>query len=69
MNEQCKYFFRVHVKLDDADDPAHLSFDFPYGELATNIAHKLYNAGDCYKVWIEIVTNEVDTTNSPMWRC
>lgn len=31
MNGQCKYFFRVHVKLDDADGPAHLSFDFPYG--------------------------------------
>ena len=68
MNEQCKYFFRVHVRLMDADDPAHLCFDFPNSSTAGIIAEKLYNSADCYQVWIEIVTNEVTTTNSPMWR-
>lgn len=67
-NNQCKYFFRVHVKLEDLDDSVHLSFDYRTGTRAMCIAELLYNSCDLYKVWVEIVTNEVNTTESPMWR-
>lgn len=67
-NNQCKYFFRVHVKLEDPDDPVHLCFDFRTGNIAMDLAETLYKSGNLYKVWVEIVTNEVTTTDSPMWR-
>lgn len=68
MNEQCKYFFRVHVKLDDPESEAHLIFDFNEKVKAIVFAESAYNACDINKVWVDIVTNEETTTNSPMWR-
>ena len=62
-----KYFYRVHVKLDD-DVGTTLAFDFKEGTAAIRIAEQLYNSCDIIKVWVNIVTNEYDTTESPMWR-
>ena len=62
------YFYRVHVKLDDNDSMSHLSFDFNNQSTAISIATTLFKACDILKVWVEIVENEIDTTNSPMWR-
>ena len=61
-------FYRVHVKLEDGDDSVHLSFDFPDRQLASAFADQAYMSCDLYKVWIEIVVNEITTTESPMWR-
>lgn len=65
-----KYFYRVHVKLDEHDeiDQAHLSFDFTTIPSAGDFAVMAFNACDIVKVWIEIIENEFDTTESPMWR-
>lgn len=65
-----KYFYRVHVKLDERDeiDQAHLSFDLPTMKAAGDFAVRAFNACDIVKVWIEIIENEVDTVLSPMWR-
>lgn len=65
---ESKYFYRVHVELDDPESDAHLAFDFEYIETASKFADMAYRACDINKVWIEIVQNEVDTTESPMWR-
>lgn len=62
-----KYFYRVHVQLDD-DERTTLAFDFKEGPAAIRIAEQLYNSCDIIKVWVNIVTNEYDTTESPMWR-
>lgn len=67
-NSICKYFFRVHVKLNDPDSDAHLVFDFQDRDIAAQFAEVSYNACDLHKVWTEIVTNEVTTTDSPLWR-
>ena len=67
-NNQCKYFYRVHVRLEDPDDQVQLCFDFKTPETSIRIAEYLYRSCDLYKVWVEIVTNEIDTTESPMWR-
>ena len=64
----CDHFYRVAVILDDAEDPVSLEFDFPTGEFAIRFARMAYNACDICKVVIRIITNEVTTTNSPMWR-
>lgn len=61
-------FYRVHVKLEDGDDISHLSFDFPDRQLAAVFADQAYMSCDLYKVWTEIVVNEITTTESPMWR-
>ena len=61
-------FYRVHVKMEDCDDFVHLAFDFPDIQMASAFADHAYMACDLYKVWTEIVTNEVTTTESPMWR-
>ena len=64
------YFFRVHVRLmdPDPDERPELSFDFDDKIKGLHFAESAYMAGDMYKVWMEIVTNEVDTTESPLWR-
>jgi len=61
-------FYRVHVKLEDEDDVSHLSFDFPDRDMAAAFADVAYMSCDLYKVWTEIVVNEITTTESPMWR-
>ena len=69
-NSIVKYFYRVHVQLDERDeiDQAHLSFDFPTMPSAGDFAVMAFNACDIVKVWIEIIENEIDTVLSPMWR-
>ena len=69
MDKTVKYFYRVHVKLEDPESDAHLIFDFPYKHMAMDFAEMAYNSCDINKVWVEIVTNEIDTTESPFWRC
>ena len=59
-------FYRVHVKLED--ESVHLSFDFPDRHLASAFADQAYMSCDLHEVWTEILVNEVDTTQSPMWR-
>ena len=66
MNVKC--FFRVHLQLTDPEASSHLSYDFQTIDYATTFAELAFNGCDISKVWIEIVENEVDTTNSPMWR-
>ena len=66
--DNVQYFYRVHVKLDDPESSAHLVFDFRDMYAAAQFADIAYSACDINKVWIEIVHNEVDTTESPMWR-
>lgn len=56
-----KRFYRVHTMLTDPEATSHLSYDFESISLA-------FNRCDISKVWIEFLENEVDTTNSPMWR-
>lgn len=68
MDNKSKHFFRVHVKLDDSESDAHLAFDFGTSVHAIQFAEQAYISCDLNKVWVEIVTNEVDTTESPMWR-
>ena len=63
-----KYFYRVNVQLIDDEPGTGLAFDFNDAVLAMNIATRLFNACDIVKVWVEIILNEVTTTNSPMWR-
>lgn len=66
----CDYFYRVHVRLmdPDPDERPELTFDFEDKQKGIIFSEMAYMAGDMYKVWMEIVTNEVDTTESPMWR-
>ena len=61
-------FYRVHVKLEDREDPAHLVFDFPDRQMASAFADQAYMSCDLHKVWTEIVVNEITTTESPLWR-
>ena len=68
MNDVCKYFYRVHVKLNDPESRDHLIFDFRHKVTAMDFAEMAYMACDINKVWVEIVTNEIDTTESPLWR-
>ena len=63
----CKYFYRVTVSIED-DEGASLAFDFKTMEEAGAFADTAYKSCDIYKVRIDIVENEVDTTESPMWR-
>lgn len=63
-----EYFYRLHVKLDDPESNSHLAFDFKEGSLAIRTAQTLFNACDITQVWVELVQDEKDTTNSPMWR-
>lgn len=67
-NTICKTFYRVNVQLMDDEDPVHVSFDFYNIQDAALFADEAYHAGDLYKVWLQIIENEVDTTNSPMRR-
>lgn len=64
------YFFRVTLELDekDPDDRVSLAFDFPDGETAARFGEMAYKACDIIKVDIKIIYDEIDTTNSPMWR-
>lgn len=64
----CKYFYRVTITLDDPGDDCSLAFDFKSIEEAGVFANTAYDSCDIVKVKIEIIENEVDTTNSPMWR-
>lgn len=68
MDKKVSYFYRVHVKLEDPESDAHLAFDFSNPIVAIDFAEKAYKACDINKVWLEIVTNEIDTVESPMWR-
>lgn len=68
MMEKIKKFYRVHVKLLDDEPCLELAFDFKNSADALNCANFLFNGCDIVKVWIEIIENEIDTTNSPMWR-
>jgi len=64
------YFFRVILELDE-EDPADRSAhacDFPDGKSAIKFAEMAYKSCDILNVEIKIIHNEVDTTNSPMWR-
>ena len=61
-------FYRVHVMLEDREDPAHLVFDFPDRQMASAFADQAYMSCDLHKVWTEIVVNEITTTESPLWR-
>lgn len=65
-----KYFYRVIITLDDPDpiERVSLAFDFKTMEEAGTFADTAYKSCDIYKVRIDIIENEVDTTNSPMWR-
>lgn len=63
-----KWFWRVTITLDDKDDPCSLAFDFPASEDAAQFAKTAYKACDIVKVKIDIIENEFDTTESPMWR-
>lgn len=63
-----KIFFRVHTMLTDPEANSHLSYDFKDVDHAACFAELAFNGCDISKVWIEILENEVDTTNSPMWR-
>lgn len=60
-------FYRVHVKIEDGDE-SHLSFDFPDRQVDAAFADQAYMCCDLYKVWTEIVVNENNTVESPMWR-
>ena len=64
------YFFRVRIELDEEDpvDRSSHAFDFPDGESAIKFAEMAYKACDIINVEVKIIHNEVDTTNSPMWR-
>ena len=64
------YFFRVRLELDEKDpeDRISLDFDFPDGETAARFAEMAYKSCDIINVYIKILYDEVDTTNSPMWR-
>jgi len=64
------YFFRVRLELDEKDPEERIvfAFDFPDGEMAINFAEMAYNACDIINVDVKIIHNEIDTTNSPMWR-
>lgn len=45
-----------------------LAFDFPDAETAVKFAEMAYNACNIINVDVQILHNEIDTTNSPMWR-
>lgn len=64
------YFFRVRLELDesDPDERVSLAFDFPEGETAVRFAELAYRACDIINADIKIIHNEIDTTESPMWR-
>ena len=61
-------FYRVHTKLNDPDDEAHLTYDFINIHAAADFAEAAYMASDNYKVWMEILENECTTTQSPLIR-
>ena len=61
----CKYFYRVTVSIDEG---ASLAFDFKTMKEAGLFADIAFRSCDIYIVKIEIIENEIDTTNSPMWR-
>ncbi len=65
-----EYFFRVTLELDekDPDERVSLDFDFPDGESAARFGEMAYKACDIINVYINILHDEIDTTNSPMWR-
>ena len=63
-----KKFYRVHTMLNDPEATSHLSYDFKSICQANEFAQLAFDGCDISKVWIEILENEVDTTNSPMWR-
>ena len=67
-DKKCSAFYRVHVKLEDPESDSHLAFDFPDRNLASAFADQAYMSCDINKVWTEIVTNEFNTVESPMWR-
>ena len=54
--------------LTDPEATSHLSYDFESIGLASEFARLAFNGCDISKVWIELLENEVDTTNSSMWR-
>ena len=64
------YFYRVILELneDAPEDRNTLAFDFIDGDVAARFAEMAYKACDIINVDIKIVHNEIDTTNSPMWR-
>ena len=61
-------FYRVHTKLDDPDDVAHLIYDFINIHEAVKFAEVAFMASDNYKVWLEILENECTTSQSPLIR-
>lgn len=68
MNDVCKYFYRVHVKLNDPESEAHLIFDFRLAARALSFAEEAFLSCSLNRVWIEFVENEFNTTESPDWR-
>lgn len=64
------YFFRVTLELDEKDpvDRNELAFDFADADRAIRFAETAYLACDIINVNIKILHDEIDTTNSPMWR-
>ena len=64
------YFFRVTLELNEEDpiDRDTLAFDFPDGDRAIRFTEMAYLACDIINVDIKILHDEIDTTNSPMWR-
>ena len=63
-----KYFYRVTFTLDDKENPVSLAFDFDNIHMAANFAELGYMGCDIIKSRIDCIENEIDTTNSPMWR-
>ena len=63
-----KRFYRVHTMLNDPEATSHLCYDFESIVTASEFAQLAFSGCDISKVWIEILENEIDTTNSPMWR-
>ena len=68
MSDICKYFYRVHVRLNDDESESHLIFDFRLAARALSFAEEAFMSCDINKVWVEFVENEFDTTESPCWR-
>ena len=66
--EDIKYFYRVNVSLLDDEPGSILAFDFSDMYEAISIATTIFRSCDILKVWVEVIENEVNTTNSPMWR-
>ena len=68
MSDICRYFYRVHVRLTDPESESHLIFDFRVAARALSFAEEAFMSCDINKVWVELVVNEFDTTESPNWR-